>query len=382
MYRVISANSKKFGEPANNNWKLPIKKFLSKNTNFKRFQEPNRSWRIYEKENLEKHLGPVIDVDCGDNHSVLDTYEKYKDTVEFIRWFPDSENCSKEEYASILNQNKYIDLKYITNSAKGFLSVQSKDESFKLWQRKGVNCPDYFTFKDSKDFKEKFSLNKINYPFLLRVNNSVSGEDTVLVKKEIELNNALNVIEKSNRNRIGINRKMMCIEFINTIDNKRNVNVSYRIHVAGNKVISGYARVVSSDNWLAITAGSFKIEFIDNWIYYNLKCQKFMEEREKEIVDAVKALGLNHQGVDLVFDEDRKKLCFLEVQPTYAAGYPKEGYYGYSYPFYNPSDPALVKFLLDNKSELEKQIPMYYNNWLDKNNHFNLVYKELKNVWS
>ena len=165
---------------------------------------------------------------------------------------------------------------------------------------------------------------------------------------------------------------MMCIEFINTIDNKRNVNVSYRIHVAGNKVISGYARVVSSDNWLAITAGSFKIEFIDNWIYYNLKCQKFMEEREKEIVDAVKALGLNHQGVDLVFDEDRKKLCFLEVQPTYAAGYPKEGYYGYSYPFYNPSDPALVKFLLDNKSELEKQIPMYYNNWLDKNNHFNL----------
>ena len=61
--------------------------------------------------------------------------------------------------------------------------------------KKGVNCPDYFTFKDSKDFKEKFSLNKINYPFLLRVNNSVSGEDTVLVKKEIELNNALNVIE-------------------------------------------------------------------------------------------------------------------------------------------------------------------------------------------
>ena len=86
-----------------------------------------------------------------------------------------------------------------------------------------------------KILKKKFSLNKINYPFLLRVNNSVSGEDTVLVKKEIELNNALNVIEKSNRNRIGINRKMMCIEFINTIDNKRNVNVSYRIHVAGIK---------------------------------------------------------------------------------------------------------------------------------------------------
>ena len=29
-------------------------------------------------------------------------------------------------------------------------------------------------------------------------------------------------------------------------------------------------------------------------------------------------------------------------------------------------------------SVLEKEIPMYYNNWLDKNNHFDLVYKELK----
>ena len=76
---------------------------------------------------------------------------------------------------------------------------------------------------------------------------------------------------------------MMCIEFINTIDNKRNVNVSYRIHVAGNKVISGYARVVS-DNWLAITAGSFKIEFIDNWIYYNLNVKNLWKKKKKKLL--------------------------------------------------------------------------------------------------
>lgn len=382
MFKVISANSKNFGEPANKGWKYPIKKLLSKYTKIDRFQEPNRSWRIFEKESLEKYFGPVIDVDCGDGYSVINTFKKYKDSVEYIRWFPDSENCSKKEYLSILEQDKQLDLKYITNSARGFLAVQSKEETFRIWKENNVNCPKYFTFKNRNEFYEKYNEKLISLPFLIRVNNSVSGEDTILVKNKDKIEQAISAIENSNKNRIGINRKMMCVEFINTIDERKNVNVSYRIHVAGNKVISGYARVVSRDNWLAITAGSFKIENIDNWLFYNQLCQKFMIENEAEIVNAVKVLDLNHQGVDLVFDEDKKELCFLEVQPTYAAGYPKEGYYGYKYPFYNPSDPALVDYLVKNKVNLKKEIPMYYNNWLNKENHFNLVFKELKNVWS
>ena len=103
-----------------------------------------------------------------------------------------------------------------------------------------------------------------------------------------------------------------------------------------------------------------------------------IKENEEEIVRAVHVLGLNHQGVDLVVDQTNNKVCFLEVQPTYASGYPQEGYCGYVKPFYNPSDSYLVKFLVDNKDSLIKEIPMYYNNWLDKNNHFDLVYKELK----
>ena len=78
--------------------------------------------------------------------------------------------------------------------------------------------------------------------------------------------------------------------------------------VSGDKVISGYGRVVPKDNWLAITAGSFSIDQIDNWLYYNELCQKFMVEKEKEIVESVQSLNLNHQGVDLVIDEDSKEL--------------------------------------------------------------------------
>ena len=46
--------------------------------------------------------------------------------------------------------------------------------------------------------------------------------------------------------------------------------------------------------------------------------------------------------------------------------------------YYNPYDQFLVNFLQQNEQELSKTLPRYYNNWLDKNNHFDLVYKELK----
>jgi len=102
-----------------------------------------------------------------------------------------------------------------------------------------------------------------------------------------------------------------------------------------------------------------------------------MTRFSKEIVEAVHSLELNHQGVDAIYDFDNDKLCFLEVQPTYASGYPN-GMGSYRPPFYNPYDKTLVNYLVENEAELIKLFPRYYNNWLDKNNHFNLVYKNLK----
>lgn len=383
MYKVISVSSPSFDEPANTGWKKPVKKFLKKYTRIDRFQEPSRSWRVYEKENLEKYFGKVICVSTIKKDSVIKTLNEYRNTVEYIRWYPHSERCTKEEYDNITNQSKEINLKYLTNSPDGFIYVQSKEKAFTKWQQNNVRCPKFFTFDNDQDFYTKLELNKFEYPYMIRVNNAVSGEDSFLIRSKLDVKPSLRKIDLANKNRIGINRKMMCIEFINTIDHERNANISFRLHVAGDKVISGYARVVDRDNWLAITAGSFNIKQIDNWIYYNVLCQKLMVEREREIVQAVKTLNLNHQGVDVVLNQDSNELYFLEVQPTYATGFSKVGYCGYFPPFYNPSDPELVKFILQNKSELEQKIPLYYFNWLDKNNHFKEVFKELKrHVWS
>ena len=138
MYKVISANRGSHKAPKN--------------------------WRVFEQENLEKHFGKVLNVDGEDGHSVLDAYNKYADTLEYIRWYPCPETCNSQEYSGVLSQDKEIDLKYITNSAKGFESVQSKEVCFREWKKSGVNCPDYFVYQNQEEFYEKLSISNISYP--------------------------------------------------------------------------------------------------------------------------------------------------------------------------------------------------------------------------
>ena len=83
-------------------------------------------------------------------------------------------------------------------------------------------------------------------------------------------------------------------------------------------------------------------------------------------------MGLNHQGVDAIEDQDGN-LYFLECQPGYSTGYAH-----WAKPFYNPYYPELVKFLVDNEERLKEEIPMYYNKWLNKETLFDEVMSNLK----
>tara|TARA_Y100001935_G_scaffold252888_1_gene257758 strand:+ start:452 stop:1555 length:1104 start_codon:yes stop_codon:yes gene_type:complete len=356
MYKVISANRSKLRAPKN--------------------------WRIFEKESLEKYFGKVIDTNGEDGYSVLETYEKYKDSIEYIRWYPDPELLTKKEYLGMLYQDYKIgDLKYLINSPKGFINVQSKEEAFKVWKRNEVRTPAFFSFSNELDFQFNFENSNIDFPFLIRLNNDVAGNGSYLVERQSDLKKNLKKLFKNYKEHckknIGINTKLICVEYIDTVDYKKNVNVSYRIHVAGNKIISGYARISSASDWVAIT-GKFERKDAEKWIEYNILCEKMCKKHEAEICKAIQVLGLNYQGIDIIIGNENNKIYFLEVQPTYATGYNKNGYGQYYPPFYNPSYPNLVKFLIEEKKYLEKIIPMYYNRWLDKKEHFNLAYKYLK----
>lgn len=355
MYKVISANRSPNREPKN--------------------------WRVFEKEAVEKHFGQVIDCNGEDGRSVLDTYNKYEKDIGYIRWYPDPELMNAQEFSGMVEQSDKIgDVPYLVNSAKGFKAVQCKEEAFKKWKDAGVECPDFFSFSNTKEFHEKLEAAPFTYPFLIRANDSVAGNHTFMINSEQQVDSAL-IQALGNVNQFnGIDSKVICVEFIDTVDKERNLNFSFRIHATSQKVVSGYGRVVSADDWLAITAGKFDIKNIDDWIYYNKLCENVCSKYEKEICKSIEALDLNMQGVDVVINQKTGRPCFLEVQPTYASGYPAEGYCGYFRPFYNPSNPELVNFLVKEKTLLEKEIPMYYNNWLDKRNHFDLMYGSLKEL--
>ena len=346
----------------------------------------NKNWRIFEKEMMEKHFGKVLDVNGEDSHSVLNAYEKYGDTVEYIRWYPDPEGMSKYEYWGMIDKSEKIGkVPYLTNSPEGFINVQNKELAFARWKEAGINCPDFFVYKDKEDFYKQHEANPITFPFLLRLNNSVGGFHTYKVDNRGMLDMCLTKLDSDFNGYVKPHQRIltekMCVKLVNSIDEQMGVNTSFRIHVSGDRVISGYGRVVDSNEWCAITAGKFKIEHIDNFITYNKMCESIMIEYEEHICQAVHALGLNHQGVDVIIDQDDNTLCFLEVQPTYASGYPPETGVGvgtYKPPYWNPADDGLVKFLQENQKELEKQLPRYYYNWLDKRNHFDLVYKSLR----
>ncbi len=346
----------------------------------------NKNWRVFEKEMLEKHFGKVLDVDGEDGHSVIEQYEKYKDDIRYIRWYPDPDEMNREEYEGMLKQRQQIgDIPFITNSPIGFLSVQNKEVAFARWKDVGVNCPDFFTYEDKNDFYKQREKHPIAFPFLVRLNNSVGGYNTYKVDDESMLDECLTKLDNEKPySETGQTRriltKKLCVELVNSVDESRGVNTSFRLHVAGDRIVSGYARVVDKSDWCAITAGKFSDKHINDFIIYNKLCETIMTEHEEYICSAVHCLGLNHQGVDVIINQEDNSLSFLEVQPTYAAGYSDESGIGhwYSPPFYNPKEPNLVKFLTENMSELKQHIPRYCYNWLDKRNHFDLVYKSIK----
>ena len=52
--------------------------------------------------------------------------------------------------------------------------------------------------------------------------------------------------------------------------------MSYRVIVAGNKVVTGYARLSEATDWVAIT-GKFKYEMGELFIQYQERCNNMID---------------------------------------------------------------------------------------------------------
>ena len=105
-----------------------------------------------------------------------------------------------------------------------------------------------------------------------------------------------------------------------------------------------------------------------------MRVAKLIKDNHDEIVRSVHTLGLHHVGIDVIADKN-DKIYFLEVQPFYFCGNTART----TPPFWNPYKPKeLVDWLVNDKKNLYKEIPLYYDNWLNKENHFDMCYRSLK----
>lgn len=326
---------------------------------------PTLRWRSLEREAAESIFGLVAD-EPQENRGTL--------KAEYVRWFPESENTTANTYQNILLARAQLNEAKHINDPLNFLNVHDKCSSFSCWNRSGVRTPHWFEFSSVDEF---FSHTDLSFPLLLRLNNGVAGMDSMLIQEAQLLHAAVPQIltcAQANKGR-GVNTKALCVEFIET-QNSDGVRVSYRVIVAGNRVITGYARTCSMSDWVAITT-KFTASMWSAWLNANIRCQELMVSHERLFVDAVHSLGLNYQAIDVIEDQEQN-LYFLEVQTTYDAGFIGQGHY--VPPFFNPYNPELVQLLIERKDEVRDLIPLYVENWLEKYNHFRLCYSAVKEL--
>jgi len=334
-------------------------------------------WRPQERESFESVFGKVMIVDIEKDKKIID--EKItKDSVCFV--IPSNPHCNPEYY-NFLNKNlKSLNTNRIINKIEYQKNAFDKIETFKVWNEKNIKCPKYFEFYSKEDFYKKVEIANFSLPFLLRVTNESSGKGSILVKDKKDLEKSIDwIVDFYNNKSVtkGLSG-MMCVEFIDTkIVTKSDKNFSYRIHVAGDKIVSGYARVSIGDNWNATTADmNMPFEKVaENFVNFNLKLQDNFRNKEwvKQVEKAAAVTGLDAISMDVI-ENEKGEPVFIEVNHSWDAGY----YHCSIPPFYNPSKPELVGFLIKNASWVEKNLPNYWYFWLNKRLHFETVFRNCK----
>jgi len=310
-------------------------------------------WRPHEKEAVDKYFGN----------------EQPNLEADYFIWRHNTECVSVGHYNQSVNiENDFLSTgnNKIINPMSSYKYTNNKDSCFEVWEKENVSSPKFFTYENRGEFEEK----RIDFPFLLRLNDGVTGEDTYLIESEEDLEEDYPKVDMAYASKQRIDTKKICVQFIDTTI-ASGYKTSFRLAVAGDSVISGYARI--SDDWLAITK-QFTEDKKQSFVEQNKRVQNLIKDNHDEIVKCVQSLGLHHVGVDMIADSN-DKIYFLEVQPFYFCGNTSRT----KAPFWNPYKPQeLVDWLVNDKKELYKDMSMYYDKWLDKKNHFDDCYSSLR----
>ena len=134
------------------------------------FYEIGSYWRPYEIEAAVKHLGPI---------------QKNHNKSDILLCRTNTETVTPQILAQCLyiedQYEKNNDKNIVINSSRKYSLANNKDVCFEAWKKNSIPHPECIVVGSRED------IEKIEYPYLLRLNDGVTGEDTYLVENDADL---------------------------------------------------------------------------------------------------------------------------------------------------------------------------------------------------
>ena len=178
----------------------------------------------------------------------------------------------------------------VLNSANGIFNSRDKFRSMQLLAGQNIPIPTTY-FSDDLHHAERLVKGKLGYPFVLKVLEGTQGLGVHLVNNEIEAHEQFNKFSFTGT-------KIILQEFIEEFKGK-----DIRVFIVGNKVVASMMRIAGEG------------EFRSNIHRGGEGKQIVLSEEEKEMaVRAVKILGLNVAGVDIL--RSKKGALIIEVNSS------------------------------------------------------------------
>ena len=262
----------------------------------------------------------------------------------------------------------------IINDIAVFDHYDCKDQSFQLWKKHNIPCPDFITINEnsiSGNSEENIlfvsNFIKNHGKIFLRTNNETAslGMHTLTSKsEESDIEHALLSLKNrvENQKKTRSSTKIMGTEFIRSNKNSDYQDL-YRVHTLFGNILSFYA--VTSKKEIFHNVDMDEAD-MNRFIDINEALCNRMDSLKEVVLDAVQKLNCNLGAIEFFLVHE--KPVFIELNPMWGGHASIHGF----------GNEKMRTYLAKNRKVLEKRIPNIYN-FMDRRLYYKKLYEFIHN---
>ena len=325
-----------------------------------------RHFRMSHLENRRKYESEGLK---DAKESIVQTRWITKADVIWVRVRPEHTN-DKERVAVEKHLLHLRDKIPIINDIAIFDHYDCKDQSFQLWKKHGILCPDFITINEnsiSENSEENILLisNFIEKhgKIFLRTNNETASLGMHTLTSESgrgDIEHALLLLKDrvENQKTTRSSTKILGTEFIHSNKDSEYQDL-YRVHTLFGNILSFYAVTSKKEIFHNVDMDERDMNrFID--LNEDL-CNK-IDSLKEIVLNAVKALNCNLGAIEFFLVNE--KPIFIELNPMWGGHASIHGF----------GNEKMRTYLIENRKVLEKRIPNIYN-FMDRRAYYKKLYE-------